>query len=170
MPNTMTLISSSTVGSGGAASISFSSIPSTYTDLLLKVSIRTNRSGAVDDVLQIQPNGSSSNLTTINLRGNGSGAASGSNTTWSGGYIVANGATSNTFGNLEVYIPNYAGANNKSWSVDAVAENNATEAYAELKAVLWSQTTAISSLTLVPLYGTSFSQYSTAYLYGIVKS
>lgn len=170
MPKQYACLNEVTVGAGGAGSISFSSIPSTYTDLLLKVSIRTNRSGAVDDVLQIQPNGSSSNLTTRNVRGNGSGVASGTNTTWSGGYIAANGATASTFGNLEVYIPNYAGSNNKSWSVDAVNENNATEAYAEFKAVLWSQTTAISSLTLVPLYGTSFNQYSTATLYGITKS
>lgn len=164
---TMTKLFSTTVGVGGTASITFSNIPQGYTDLCLKVSIRTNRTGAVDDVLQIQPNGSSSNLTTINLRGNGSGAASGSNTTWSGGYVACNGATSNTFGNLEVYFSNYSGFNYKYWSVDAVNENNATESYAELKSVLWSQNSPISSLTLVPLYGTSFNQHSTATLYGI---
>ena len=43
MATTYTLISSVTVGSGGAASIEFTSIPSTYTDLVLKLSARSSR-------------------------------------------------------------------------------------------------------------------------------
>ena len=50
MANTYTLIASNTVGSGGAASISFSSIPSTYTDLLVKISTRDN-TGSFNDML-----------------------------------------------------------------------------------------------------------------------
>ena len=43
MPNTFTLIASSTVGAGGASSIDFTSIPSTYTDLVIKASLRSDR-------------------------------------------------------------------------------------------------------------------------------
>ena len=61
MPNTMTLISSSTVGSGGTASISFSSIPNTYTDLVVKLSVRstasTNNTNIIDFVCKIYLNG-----------------------------------------------------------------------------------------------------------------
>ena len=170
MPDTFIKIASVTVGSGGASSIDFTSIPSTYTDLCLKISSRTNRAAEVDDIIQIKPNNSSSSLTARWLRGDGSSAASSNNTTWSGGYTTAAAATASSFNNFEAYIPNYAGANNKSWSVDTVVENNATTGFAQLNAVLWSSTTAISSLILIPFYGSSFNQYSTATLYGIKSS
>jgi len=47
MPNTMTLIASSTVGAGGSTAITFSSIPSTYTDLVIKHSLRNNLASAI---------------------------------------------------------------------------------------------------------------------------
>ena len=169
MATTYEAIATVEVGSGGAANITFSSIPQTYTDLVLKLSSRTDRAD-IDDVLQIQPNGSSANLTIRNIRGDGSSVASGNNTTWSGGYIIGNTATSSTFGNLEAYFTNYAGSTNKSWSIDTATENNATASYSGLFAVLWSQTTAISSLVLIPLFGTLFLQHSTATLYGIKNS
>ena len=77
-------------------------------------------------------------------------------------------ATSNTFGNSELYIPNYAGSTNKSSSADAVAESNTTTVFAYLNAALWSSTAAITSITLTPdAGGANFVQYSTATLYGI---
>ena len=45
MADTYTLISSVTVGAGGASSIDFTSIPATYTDLLVKFSLRTDFNG-----------------------------------------------------------------------------------------------------------------------------
>jgi hypothetical protein len=45
MATTYEIISSVTVGSGGAANIEFTSIPATYTDLYVLASIRSNRSG-----------------------------------------------------------------------------------------------------------------------------
>jgi hypothetical protein len=168
MANTYTKIASVAVGSGGAANMSFSSIPSTYTDLCLKVSGRTNVADYVD-FCKIQFNGVATNQTERTARGNGSAANSYSDTLI---YSATNGntATSNTFGNLEAYITNYAGSTNKALSIDGVSENNATAALAELTAGLWSASAAITSITLVPYTGTLWQQYSTATLYGIVKS
>jgi hypothetical protein len=83
------------------------------------------------------------------------------------GFIPTNGCTANTFGNGEIYIPNYAGSTQKSVSADAVAENNsATYIYSALNAGLWTGTAAITSIKLlIPSY--NFVQYSTAYLYGV---
>ena len=81
---------------------------------------------------------------------------------------VGGTATANTFGNMEIYIPNYAGSSNKSVSVNQVGEDNAATAYATLLAGLWSNTAAITSIKLTPFSGgASFVQYSTAYLYGV---
>lgn len=166
MANTFELISSVTVGSGGAASIDFTSIPSTYTDLCLKLSVRGSDS-AIYTGMMINLNGSSSGFTGKIIEGAGSGTpASGSPTT---GIGDPNGdtSTSNTFGNIEIYIPNYAGSTNKSISVDGVGENNATTAYAFLVATLWSNTAAINQVTILPSATKLWKEYSTAYLYGV---
>jgi hypothetical protein len=166
MANTFELIASSTVGSGGAATISFSSIASTYTDLCLKLSARATGTGTAKSVL-VSYNGSSSSFTSRFLEGNGSSAASYTSPAQFGGNFTGGGATASTFGNLELYIPNYAGSANKSASSDAVTENNATGAYSDLTASLWSNTAAITSITLTPEAGVTFAEFSTAYLYGV---
>jgi hypothetical protein len=167
---TMTLIASNTVGSGGVSSVTFSSIPATYTDLLLKISARTNRS-AVQDNLAISLNNSSSSFSGITLYGYGSGAgafSTGGNTDVS----IFDGAssTASTFSNGDIYIPNYTSSNYKSWSADSVEENNNTTAYSYLNAGLWSNTAAITSITFASANSASFVQYSTFYLYGISSS
>ena len=165
MANTFELIASSTVGSGGASSIDFTSIASTYTDLVVKLSVRINNTSTAYSTIEF--NGSAASFSCRWLDGSGSAASSG--TTPSNTAFVSNwsGATASTFSNAEIYIPNYAGSTNKSYSSDSVTENNATAAYADLIAGLWSNTAAINQITLKPPSGTSFVQYSTAYLYGV---
>ena len=170
MANTYTLIASSTVGAGGASSIDFTSIPATYTDLKLVVSARINEASTYGVTVLVKPNGATTNLSQRRLYGLGSGAP-GSDTTTEWRMIAASTSqTASTFGNSELYIPNYAGSNNKSASGDNVSENNATDDFALLSAYLWSNTAAITSLTLTPNATHSFQQYTTAYLYGIKNS
>jgi hypothetical protein len=168
MPNTFIKIASATVGSGGASTIDFTSIPSTYTDLVLKISARTTRSNYTD-AISLSLNGVATNQTSIYLEGNGSSAASGSLTSFRTVASAAN-ATADIFGNSEYYIPNYAGGNNKSASSDGVTENNASDASAWLVANLWSQTAAITSISVTDLNSATFLQYTTATLYGIKNS
>ena len=165
---TYNLISTVTVGSGGAASIEFTSIPQTYTDLVLKFSIRTNRALAIDGV-NVSFNGSTSNFTSRRIQGDGSNVTS---NTPIGQIGLANGNTStaNIFGNTQAHIPNYTGSNYKSWSSEVVMEDNATYGRNDLMAGLWSDTSAITSITLTPLIGTIILQYSSASLYGISKT
>ena len=161
---TMTLIGSVTVGSGGASSINFTSIPSTYTDFCLLTSFRSNRATNVDDIY-ITLNGSTSSFSNKYLQGNGSSAVSGSLASYYGSCPATSGSTASTFSNDLLYMPNYAGSAYKSFSGDTVMEYNGNPAYEALNAGLWSNTAAITSLSL-SMTG-SFVQYSTAYLYGI---
>jgi hypothetical protein len=172
MATTHTLISSVTVGSGGSATIDFTSIPQTYTDLLLKLSFRSTASGAHGGSAQmIFNNSTAQNYSFRFLRGSGF-TSPGSGTGAGVAYIrVTNnhptaGNTSNTFGNSEVYIPNYTLSNAKSTSEDTVEENDTSEAYAQITAGIWTLTDAITRITLTS-EATLFAQYSTAYLYGI---
>jgi hypothetical protein len=166
MANTYELIASNTVGSGGVASISFTSIPATYTDLIVKLSTRTNY-GAVSAWNNIYYNSSTSGFTGRAMYGDGSSTVS--FTAVNGPISVGDGATANTFSNSEVYIPNYLSSQYKSLSADGANENNATEAYVSLTAELWSNTAAITSIQIIPGVG-NLKQYSTAYLYGIKNS
>lgn len=160
-----TVIAHTEVGSGGIAEIEFTSISGSYTDLKLVVSDRSNRSLQNDGVL-IKLNGT--NISRRWLYGNGSSPASG--TADFDSLNTANTATANTFSNYEIYIPNYASTTtNKSVSIDAVAENNATEGYQLIAAGLYSSNTAVTSIALDLLIGTLFLQYSSATLYGITK-
>lgn len=166
-------IASVTVGSGGAANIEFTSITQTYTDLVLKISARYVQSGS-GTLVEVTFNNSGTSYTNRRLIGNGSTASSStSSTTYINALSASEGGwTANTFGNGELYIPNYTSANNKSVSVDAVTENNATTALSALTAGLWSNSSAITSIKLTGETGASltFAQYSTATLYGIKDS
>lgn len=162
-----TVIDHEEVPSGGAASIEFTNIPNTYTDLVLKMSVRVN-TAQVGQAILISLNGSTADFTNRFMQGNGSSPSTGTFAR----YIAtapATSSTADTFGNASVYIPNYAGNTNKSMSTDSVSENNATNAFAAIQANLWSQTAAITSLKIEPENGNSFLQYSSATLYGITK-
>lgn len=169
MPNTFELIASSTVGSGGAADITFTSIASTYTDLVLKCSIRSAQASIVEGIYVRFNSDTGANYNYRRLYGNGASAVSDSVNGTLGAPIFIDGAsaTASTFGNLEIYIPNYAGSAQKSFSADAVVENNGTTAYAGIMAGLWTNTAAITSVTLKSENAVNFLQYSTAYLYGV---
>jgi hypothetical protein len=175
MANTFVKIASVTVGAGGASSIDFTSIPSTYTDLVVKVSARGSRTDQQFDTLNFVFNGNTSAVYTHrNIYGlNGSASSlNGVNVSDTGGmaYDGTNLATASTFGNAEIYIPNYAGSTNKSQSADSVSEgNSANGPIMALGTNLFAQTTAISSIKIQQGSGT-IVQYSTATLYGIKNS
>jgi len=174
MANTYIQIGSTvTVGVLGAANIDFTSIPSTYTDLVLKLSLRGTDAGNYVNS-RITFNGSATGYTSKLVYGLGTGTPSSiSNAVTTAvdysAYGTGSLATTSTFGSAEIYIPNYAGSANKSLSVDQVSENNAVAAIAGLTAGLWSNTAAINQVTITPSVGT-LVQYSTASLYGIKSS
>jgi hypothetical protein len=159
------------VGSGGAATIEFSNISSSYSDLVIHLSVRGNQASAWD-WLTIAFNGNAANYSSRRFYGSGSSVSSNSQSTSSyieNGLINGNSSTSNIFANVLIYISNYAGSSNKIISIESVSENNATEAYILGGAGLWSNTSAISSITLDSAAGGTWQQYSSATLYGILK-
>jgi hypothetical protein len=160
---TYKLISSVTIGPGGSASIDFTNIPTIYTDLEILVSGRTTGSG---NGINITFNGNTSGYTNTAMQGNGSVVSSYSNYNRNAGMFGYSGDVANSFGSTKIYIPNYAGSRNKAYSVDAVSESNSTTAYMNIVNGLWSNTSAITSISLSPMDGTLI-QHSTAYLYGI---
>ena len=163
------LLEKITVGAAGASSVEFSGIPQTgYTDLVVKVSARGTDSSVYAGIY-VSFNGTAYNSTGRFIEGDGSSASSATFSNGAISFIAGATATSNTFGSTELYIPNYTGSTNKSYSSDGVGENNATLALAQLNAGLWSNTAAITSITLDAYLSNTFVQGSTFYLYGVAK-
>lgn len=166
MANTMTLISSSTVGATAVSSFTFSSIPSTYTDLVVKISARADVS-QIRESFKINLNGSTANFTEKGVYGIGSGGT-GTESNANPLFTTAGTATANTFSSIDVYIPNYTSSNYKSLSMDTVTESNdASGPLCYLGAGLWSDTSSVSSISFTFQSAAKFVQYSSFYLYGV---
>jgi hypothetical protein len=110
-------------------------------------------------------NNSSTGYTRKILYGDGSNVYSTGPTGYESLSINPSNATASTFANYEMYIPNYTSSNSKSFSVDAVGENNGTTAQAIFHAGVWANSSAISSIVIQPTG--NFVQYSTFSLYAL---
>lgn len=166
-PN-MVAIQTVTVGAGGAASIDFTNIPQTYTDLYILLSARSTASFVSDD-LNVQFNNSSANFTYRNIYSTGSNpVTSSSGSTNIIGAMNGANSTASVFSNASIYVPNYTSSNNKSISFDGVIENNATRGDDTLWAALWSNSAAITSIKLSS--SANLAQYSSATLYGVTSA
>lgn len=170
MANTFTLLSSVTAGVGGTASMDFTSIPQTYTDLKFVFSLRNNRSDGNSGYLYVTFNSSSSSFSHRSMYDTGNGGiASATDSTNNVAYgIGTDFLTASIFSNGELYICNYTGSTNKSWYLDNAGESNQlVNPFREYHAGLWSNTAAITSVSFTTQSTKVFNQYSTVYLYGI---
>jgi len=144
----MKLIESKTLTSE-QASIEFTSIPQDGTDLYILASTRL--AGAFSTLSTgMFINLAASDTTSRRLVGNGAAASSGIETSQQDFYFgesPGNNATSNTFANIIIYIPNYTGSQQKFISADSVTENNGTTAYQQISAGLCTKTAPVTSLT-----------------------
>jgi len=177
---TYTLISSNVLSSS-AASITFSAIPATYTDLVLRISARAENAGAKGLSIDLRFNSdSASNYSFTVLRGNSSTANSGQigSQTYLRLQAAANTdlSTSNTFSSWETYIPSYTASQNKPISSYWVQEDNsstASDSFIIAQAGLWRNTAAITSISIANLTESpakNFLSGSSFYLYGISNS
>ena len=164
---TMTKLGTVTVGVGGQASISFSNIPQSYTDLTVMFSARdTSNSGSQWAGSSLTFNGTTTGYYSKVAYGSNTGtgsAASASALTYL--YATSSSATASVFGSTKVYISNYSGNFYKPIDGDTVTEHNSSATFLGIVSGLWSNTSPITSLTLTA--ETSFAQYSTFTLYGI---
>ena len=165
MANTYTLIASNTVGSGGSALVTFSSIPSTYTDLMLRHSSRTD---TTDARIKIGLN-ANINFSWTSLYNFDGSLISQTGSYGYGGVASTSDFTASTFGNIDIYIPKYGATVAHSFSVDSVNETNSSSIDQIFLAGLRNNTDPITTIDVFPFTG-NFVQYSTFYLYGIKNS
>ena len=169
MATTYQLISSNVLTSD-ANSVLFTSIPATYTDLVLRMTARSTRA-ATDNSFTIKVNSATSNYSWTEVAGNGSSVSSSRGTgdvKLYGGIIIGDTDTSNTYNSIEVYIPSYTASQSKPMSTVNVWERNASAGEIHTLAQLYSSSTAITSVSVASGDGTwDLKSGSSFYLYGI---
>ena len=155
------------VGSAGASSIDFTSIPSTYKHLQIRIIANVSTT----DAITIRFNGDTGNNYALHrLEGQGSTASAGASSSRSNmGILTGPGfaSTANTFGASIVDILDYTSTSkNKTLRALSGSDRNGSGGV-ELDSGLWFATpAAITSINLLPASGT-INQYSQFALYGI---
>jgi len=162
-------IATVTVGAGGASTVTFSSIPSTYQHLQIRVLARMGAGAGPYAHYMTFNSDSGSNYRNHYIYGSGASAAAGSTTAetkivmWD---YYGGGGTANIFGAGVIDLLDYQNTNkNKTTrNLGGYDANGSGEIF--LSSGLWQSTSAISSITLIPESG-NYAQYSSFALYGI---
>ena len=168
-PASFESIATNTVGSGGVSSVTFSSIPSTYTHLQIRATVRGGFVGS-EEQFKIRFNGSTSGYSSHWIEGDGASASAGN--TWGDAeillrYVSAGGTSASIFGVLVLDILDYANTSKNTVIRTLMGYDKNGGGRATLCSGLWNNTAAVSSISLVPKDGSSWAEYSSFALYGI---
>jgi hypothetical protein len=171
-PNSYESISTVTVGSGGSASVSFTSIPSDYTHLQIRGIACTNRGTSSGDNIGYRFNSDSgNNYACHDLIGQGSSASSSATTSTnmiSGARI--GGETTNPFGGFIIDILDYRNVNKYKTTKMLAGMNNNSTGFVGLTSGVWLNSNAITTITLLSATSNTLQNYSSFALYGIKGS
>lgn len=170
MPGSYESIATVSVGAGGAANVEFTSIPSTYTHLQIRATLRSNRSATADSVLWRVNADSGSNYTIHSLNGDGTAASPDAGINLTYGYYFnppAASATSGIFGVGVIDILDYANTNKfKTFRTLHGVDTNGAGTI-QFTSSLWRSTSAITSIKFESQNAANISQYSHFALYGV---
>ncbi len=171
MPATYKLIGSQTL-STTTGTVTFSSIPQTYTDLKIKCSVRTAQSNFYDNLVMYF-NGSNSGFTTLRFTSAWNSTPTSSSDLLTGlpymyvGESNGNTAGSSLFADFEIYVPNYTNTvQYKTVSSVNVHTNNTTTGFSGIHQSQWSNSAAITSISFTNTSGNMLAN-TTISVYGI---
>lgn len=158
--STYTPIATATISSG--SSYTFSSIPSTYTDLHIVIS---NFISAGPDDMRLRFNGdTSTNYSALLLRSSGGSLINAKDN--NGTYMAWLGYASNGAGDASTHRIDVQSYANTSVYKHVVSRGNLSSGFVNLTTGMWRSTAAINSITFIP-GGSSFAAGSTITIYGI---
>ena len=165
-------IATSTVGSGGTATITFDlSSVTGYKHLQIRVLAKSNSTGDTNDDCSLQFNGDTgSNYVSHALNGNGSSATAGYNAAASNNRLLkvaGPDAGSNIFGGGVIDVLDYSSSSKYKTSRGLGGADWNSGGVISLESMLWLNTNAITSIKISPRYGSAWVEYSTFALYGI---
>ncbi len=156
-----------TVGSGGAANVEFTSIPSTYTHLQVRAIIKNTANNS--ESVRFRFNGDTAgNYSFHRLFGDGSSASAygEANTSYAGEASSSNSPQTNIFSALVYDVLDYANTNKYKTTRGLSGKDFNGSGNIFLFSGNWRNTAAVTSLTIYP-NSDNFAQYSSFALYGI---
>jgi len=149
--------------SGSSSSITFSTIPATYTDLVMVAAVSTASSTGNPRLRFNGDTGSNYSVTTLYGSGSAAGSTRGSSET--SVLLIATTFMNTTHDmNLIIQVQNYS---NTTTNKTLLARANKASAGVDQSVGLWRNTAAITSMTIFSASGANFSTASTFTLYGI---
>lgn len=154
-----------TAATQGPAILAFTSLGN-YTDLVMKISSRNNNPSIAGNIL-LYLNGASSGYSNVFVQGSGSGSWGAGTVTRMVGDMDTAYSASGIFNNIEVYIPNYLSALNKTFNAESVSEETGAQAYSMLSVNTRNNTEALTSIGVEDRSGYLYVQGTSFYLYGI---
>jgi len=166
-------ISTTTVGSGGTSTISFTSIPSTYKHLQIRGIARASAADSSDHniVAALNSDTTFTNYRTHVLDGDGGSAASGaaqvSGFYASAGLTLGNSSTASTFSATVFDILDYTDTNKNTTTRALNGFDRNGAGFVRFASSLWMNTAAITRIDLSLRTGGNFVEYSSFALYGI---
>jgi hypothetical protein len=161
MTATYDSIATTTLGSA-ASTITFSSIPATYTDLHIVLVATTT----VADAIYIRYNGDTgANYSRTVLQGDGSTAASSRQSSENFIYLTRTNLDTTLPQLFEIDVFSYAGSTNKTCLVASSQDKNGSGLVVR-EVGLWRNTSAITEV-LLSSFSSTFKIGTTATLYGI---
>jgi hypothetical protein len=155
-------IATTTVGAGGASTITFSSIPQTYRHLQIRL---FGNADANDIFYQLNGDAVATNYARHYLYGTGASAASGFGSSGSIGYVASTALTS-TFGAAIFDVLDYTNTSKNTTTRSLTGFDGNGTGFTVFYSGVWLNTAAVNSITLVP-YAGNFNQYTQAALYGV---
>jgi hypothetical protein len=176
VPNDYESIATTTLTTA-SSSITFSSIPATYTHLQLRIITRSSSANNYDNIWMRLNSDTNSNYASHYLAGNGATAdayAWSSETQIRSFYTTGGTASSNVFSVSVIDILDYANTSKykttrhlNGFDNNGTGTSNYDKGTIVLSSGLWQNTSAISSINLQINGGVNFTQYSSFALYGI---
>jgi hypothetical protein len=162
-------IGTTTVGAGGSATITFSSIPATYTHLQIRALCKsTIADSSVGSIFGQFNSDTGSNYARHYVNGSGSAAASSGSASITSMFFGTNinANVSNGFASNVIDILDYANTNKYKTTRSLSGADSNGAGFVQFMSGLWMNTAAITSITILPV-SDSFAQYSSFALYGI---
>jgi hypothetical protein len=158
------------VGLLGSSMITFSSIPSTYQHLQVRLIARGSNANTYDSYLVRTNSDTGSNYTFHSLDGTGTAASVGAIAPYSGYRgceLTGATATSGMFGVGVVDILDYANTNKYKTARMLGGNDRNGSGSLSLTSGVWMNTAAVTRIDIIPVFGSTFVQYSSFALYGI---
>jgi len=160
----------SATGTGSSGTITFSSIPSTYSHLQLRCTARSSSGLSTDYIIIRLNNDTTANYTYHGIEGDGSTGIGFGATGETAGFsvqVTGAGATSNIMGTAIIDISDYASTNKNKTIRHFGGDDKNGSGLIGLRSNLWLNTSAINRIDIISYRAANWTTSSTFALYGI---